>query len=87
MAFTAEELTNIANAARDFYFTPDGLTPRERAKRQLQAARRALREAQKVVDAALAYQAEVRRLPFAERNKPWVKRDERPLIGSSGPRP
>ena len=75
MAFTPGELTNIANAALDFYYTPDGLTPRERSKRGLRAARRALQEAQSALDDALAYRDEVRRMSFSQRNTPWTKRE------------
>ena len=73
MAFTPEEMQRIANAALDFYHTPDNLTPRERARKRVREARRKLREAQNRLSEALAYKAEVRRMPVEYQIKRWER--------------
>jgi hypothetical protein len=91
MAFTPGELTNIANAALDWYYTPDNLTPLERSRQRLKIARRALKDAQAELEAALEYKTEVRRMSYAERHKRWnepktqfstlfTPADERPVV-------
>ena len=77
MPFTAEELSRIANASLDFYYSPDGLTPLERSRDNLKIARRKLKEAQAQLEKALQYKREVRRLPYAERHRRWLKRDDK----------
>ena len=73
---TVDEMANIANAALDWYLTPDDLTPRERSRQRLREARRALRQAKADLEQAIAYRNEVRRMPFAERNKRWERTEK-----------
>jgi hypothetical protein len=82
MPFTQEELTNVANAALDFYYAPDGLSPLVRARHRLKAARNALKEAETELAAALEYRSQVRRMPFARRNKPWTDRADKEGLGA-----
>lgn len=76
MAFTAAELSNIANATLDWFYTPDHLTPLERARDRVAKAKQALREAEKDLELALEYRKIVHALPKAERHRRWDKRED-----------